>query len=230
MTAWKWINRLRPACVAIMVLGSQVPLHAAAISIISSSITVHGKAGANIYSGSNNGNAIGTTGPPFALSQWTASSAGSITTTGATLNAVSELVDGNGDSYWIAGYSEVTLTCVFQPLSPNIIFNFTGSTGYRNFESYIDFTLKDLTTPANLRSARWAYDGFWTQDALPYTANLSLNVGHEYELFMLARSTIGDQRRGFANLNLQIVPEPSSAALVVMGLAGLVFRRSRKPA
>lgn len=223
-------KRTKPAvqaCAAIMMLSLHSPLQAAAISIISSSVTVQGKAGANTYSGSNNGSTTGTTGDG---STWSASSSGSITTTGATLSAISDLVDGPGNSWSNAGYSQISLTSVFQPLTPNITFNFTGSARYHSYESYITYALTDLTASLSSGSALWAYDFGWTQDELPYTANLTLNVNHQYQLQLLARSAIGDFRQGYANLSLQIVPEPAPAGLLAIAFAGMIFRRSRKQA
>lgn len=214
-------------CAAFLILGLHAPLHAAAIVIISSSITVEGKAGANTYSGTNSGSTAGTTADG---SNWIASSSGFITTTGATVNAASDWLGGPGNSWITAGYSQVSLTSAFRPLTPNITFKFTGSTGYHAFESWINYTLTDLTALSNVDTRVWAYDFGWTQHALPYTASLMLNVNHQYQLHLLARSAIGDFRQGYANLNLQIVPEPTPAALFSFTLAGMIFRRSRRPA
>lgn len=223
-------NRTKPAvqaCAAIMMLSLQSPLQAAAISIISSSATVQGKAGTNTYSGSNSGSITGITGDG---STWSASSSGSITTTGATLSAVSDLQSGPGNSWPNAAYSQVTLTSIFQPLTPDITFKFTGNARFHSNESYINYTLTDLTAAYSVATALWAYDFGWTQDILPYTANLTLNVNHQYQLQLLARSAIGDFRQGYANLNLQIVPEPAPAGLLAIALAGMIFRRSRRQA
>ena len=220
-------GRLPVVCLVISTLASQAALHAAAISIISSSVAVQGRAGTNTYSGSNSGNTTGTTEDG---SVWRASGSGSITVTGATLSAVSELIDGPGGiGREVPAESQVTLTSIFQPVTPNIIFNFTGSTRYHAFESYITFTVKDLAAPAiTIKSANWAYDGFWMQDSLPYSTSLSLDVGHQYELVLFAKSAVGDYRAGHATLDLQIVPEPTSAALVAMGFTGMICRRSRR--
>lgn len=212
------------ACAVILALGFHAPLHAAAVSIISSSVTVQGKAGANTYSGANSGSITGTTGDG---STWRASSSGSITTTGASLSAVSDLLDGPGNSWINAGYSEVSLIGVFQPLTPNIKFEFTGSARFHSDESYINYSLTDLATSTTVGSALWAYEFGWTQDMLPYTANVVLNVNHQYQLQLLARSAIGDFRQGYANLNLQIIPEPAPATILAIALAGMIFRRSR---
>lgn len=209
---------------AFLILGLNAPLQAAAIVIISSSITVEGKAGANTYSGTNSGSTTGTTADG---SNWIASSSGSISTTGAALSAVSKLHSGRGDDFLYAGYSQVSLTSAFQPLTPNITFKFTGSTRYHAFESWINYTLTDLTALSNVDTRVWAYDFGWTQDILPYTANLTLNVNHQYQLQLLARSAIGDFREGAVNLNLQIVPEPAPAGLLAIALAGMIFRRFR---
>jgi len=211
-------------CAAILIFGHHAPLHAAAISIISSSVTVQGKAGANTYAGANNGNSNGITADG---STWSASSSGSITTTGANLSAVSDLLSGPGNSWINAGYSQVSLASVFQPLTPNITFKFTGSVRFHSDESYINYSLTDLTASTTVGSALWAYEFGWTQDILPYTADMVLNVNHQYQLQLLARSAIGDFRQGYANLNLQIVPEPAPAALFAIALAGMILRRSR---
>ncbi len=222
----KWTMPLVQVCAAFLIPGLHAPLHAAAISIISSSVVVQGKAGETCYAGLHSGSSTGTTGDG---SIWEAASSGSITSTRVTLNAISRMLTGAGDDWWNAGYSEVCMTSRFKPLSRNITFNFTGSTGYHAFESWIDYTLTDLTAATPFQSASWRYESDWVTDSLPYTANLVLNVDHEYELLLLAKSTIGDSREGFANLELQIVPEPASAALLGIGLAGMIFRRSRKP-
>lgn len=217
---------LARTCAAFLILGLHAPLHSA-IVILSSSITVEGKAGANTYSGTNSGSTTGTTADG---SNWIASSSGSITTTGATVNAVSHWLGGPGNSWINAGYSQVSLTSAFQPLTSNITFKFTGSTRYHAFESWINYTLTDLTALSNVDTRVWAYDFGWTQDILPYAANLTLNVNHQYQLQLLARSAIGDFREGSVNLNLQIVPEPAPAGLLAIALAGTIFRRSRRQA
>jgi hypothetical protein len=224
------------ACAAILISGFHAPLHAAVISIISSSVTVQSKAGQNSYSGTINGNSnsasiTGINGPQGDLSEWEALSSGSITTTGAALSAVSRLINGSGNSVFNSGYSQVSLTSDFQPLTPNITFILSGSTGFQPNESYIDYSLTDLTVNGPIQSRRWAQDrGEWGNfglDSLPYSSNLLLNTSHLYRLQLLTRSTNGDARQGYANLNLQIVPEPASAALVIIGFAGMIFRRTR---
>jgi hypothetical protein len=229
MKTMKWTRRLMQSCAVILTLGLQHPLHAA-ISIISSSVSVQGRAAGNTYSGANNGSVTGTTGDG---STWEAVSSGSITPTGASLNATSRFLSGAGDGWWSAGYSQVSVTSVFQPLTPNITFKFTGSTGHHALESWINYTLTDLTASTLVQSASWKYEvfsGWTTQDILPYTANLTLNVNHQYHLQLHARSEIGDFRQGYANLNLKIVPEPAPAGLLAIALAGTIFRRSRRQA
>lgn len=215
------------ASAAILAFCLHAQLHAAVVSIISSSVAVQGMAGGNAYSGVDSGSTTGSTADG---STWRASSSGSITTNGASLSAVSNLQSGRGDDFLNAGYSQVLLTSVFQPLTPDVTFKFTGSTSYHAFESWMNYTLTDLTVSTLVLSASSKYEAWEspTQDIVPYTGNLRLNVNHQYQLQLLARSGIGDFRQGHANLNMQIIPEPAPAGLLAIALAGMISRRSRK--
>jgi len=225
--------RWRPVYAAILLLGIQAPSFAAVISILSSSFMVDGKAGASFYSTSVNGNSnsgsvVGTTGPPSDLSEWKASSSGLITTSGVALTATSGLTLGSGSSFINSGYSQVSLASIFQPLSSRITFAFTGSTGVNAFESWVDYILTDLTLGTQIQSKRWAQDrGVWGADSLPFTETYALDVTHQYELKLLARSSIGDSRQGYASLDLNIIPEPASAALLAIAAAGMTGLRRR---
>jgi hypothetical protein len=221
------IMSLGKTCGVIVILSCYAPLQAASIVIISSTVSVQGRASGNVYSNADGGAISGATGDG---SNWRASSSGSMSTSGATLNAVSELLSGRGDGWINSAYSTVTLSSVFQPLSSNLEFQFTGYTESHSWESFIDYTLTDLTTNLLIQSKRWAKETVvWTGgNSLPYSVTYPLNVGHQYRLDLFAKSEIGDFRDGSANLNLTIVPEPMSMLLLAPGLVGLTLRRNRK--
>ncbi len=157
-------------------------------------------------------------------------SSGSMTTSGATLNSLSRLIGGSGLE-WGYGFSRVTLISVFQPLSRNLVFEFTGSTGSHDFESYIDYALTDLTTNTLIENFRWAQEigqGWTGGQSLPYTAQYMLDIAHEYQLNIYAQSRPGDFRSGYANLELTIVPETTSTLLAALSFVVITFRRNRR--
>jgi len=213
------------AVLPILMIQASSP--AACISIVSSSISVAGNAGGNSYAGENSGESIGQTADG---SIWMSASSGSMTTSGATLKSFSRLIGGSGRD-WGGGSSRVTLIGVFQPLSRDLVFEFSGLTGYHAFESYIDYTLTDLTTNTLIEGFHWAEEtglGWTGGQSLPYTAQYMLDLAHQYQLNIYARSYPGDFREGYANLELTIVPETTSTLLAALSFVVITFRRNRK--
>ncbi len=215
-------------CSIVVFFMPQVPLHAAYISLDSSTVTVAGRAGGNTYP--PGGSCTGTTGDG---STWFASSSGSMSSSGATLNAECHLVSGSGDAWMGAASSMVELKSDFWPLSRKLIFKFTGSTGDHSFESYCDYSLTDLTTnePVDKRHWAWEYNWRWMgEDSLPYMDDYTFELDHKYQLILSANSRIGDLRQGYANLQLSIIPEPASLLLLGLGGFGLLSARKSKRA
>ncbi len=205
---------------------------AAGIILESSSVSVVGRAGNTTYSGSNAGQAAGFN----TESTWSATSSGTMTSSGATLDSQCRLVSGFGED-WISNSAAatVTVTCVFQPILTSLTFKFTGSTGMHFFESYSNYSLRNLNTNILMDEVRWSTDqpysnfsGWGNWKPQPYTTTYSnLNLDHRYELTLLSQSQIGDFRNGWSNLQLVIVPEPSSIMLLSLGATGLLLHRRR---
>lgn len=208
-----------------MILTNQAPSNAACIAIVTSSVSVAGKAGANSYTQASSGECVGTTADG---SIWKANSSGELTTSGATVNSSCDLISGSGSDWSPGGSSRATLIGVFRPFSPSLTFEFTGSAGYHAFESYIDYSLKDVTTNTLIDNIHWAQEWGWEGGtSLPYTATYTLDMAHEYQLVIYAQSRTGDWRHGYSNLELKIVPEASPVLLATVGLVGLSLMRKR---
>lgn len=208
---------------------------AAGIILESSSVSVVGRAGNATYSGSNTGQTSGFN----TASTWSAASSGTMTTSGATLDSLCLLVSGSGDDWiWNSAAATVTVTCIFQPVLTSLTFQFTGSSGRHFFESYSNYSLKNLNTNTLLDEVRWSTDqpypnfsGWDNWQPLSYTATYpNLNLDHRYELTLLSQSQIGDFRNGWSNLQLVIVPEPSSSMLLSLGATGFLLHRRRAAA
>ena len=108
--------------------------------------------------------------------------------------------------------------------------DFVGASGEHTFESWIYFSLEDVTdpvVPVEVDNRTWTFDYEepYGTPILPCTLSYTLVPGNDYTMTIGSHAMAGDGGVGFARLEATVVPEPATLAL--LGLGALLLRKRK---
>jgi hypothetical protein len=123
---------------------------------------------------------------------------------------------------WTGSWAVADSTYTFSPLTANLQFQYAGSVDMHEFENKVSVSIYDITASQSVDYREWT-----TEIGISFNENTNyiLDPGHQYELQLYAEVSIGDTPDVTSSLEVSIVPEPCTLAL--LGFGGLILRRRK---